>query len=173
MSSSLTWSKQVFFSPLFFQRWREREWEEEENSQCTHSEIRTRNLRLRRPTPYPLGQAGVAIPWAKILFCQRISTDKRPDDEWSKCTHSLISSLSFPPPFFSFKMVFFIKFELVTGGMYSSQIMLTEMDTSENHSVSDKSNATKQSFVSDHLWFSYCAINLYHAQDMSPTHHRS
>jgi hypothetical protein len=31
----------------------------------THGETRTRNLRFRRPTPYPLGHAGCVSPWLK------------------------------------------------------------------------------------------------------------
>ena len=31
----------------------------------THGETRTRNLRFRRPTPYPLGHAGCVPPWLK------------------------------------------------------------------------------------------------------------
>ena len=37
----------------------------------THGETRTRNLRFRRPTPYPLGHAGWQLSFKSFKLCSR------------------------------------------------------------------------------------------------------
>ena len=38
------------------------------NFQCTHGGTRTPNLRFRRPTPYPLGHAGILERWPRLYY---------------------------------------------------------------------------------------------------------